>query len=477
MNQNTNILIADDDSDITASCLKLLMRDIKNARVSYADTPEECRKRVLSEKFDIIFLDIHFAGYAETGLDLLPELKGIQPDATIFMLSSADDAKTVIKCMNLGAADFISKKDKKELNIVERIKSFQASVEERLKDTEAGKRIACELKLSFASKAMIEVLRQAAFARRSEKIPVLITGETGVGKDVIARVIGHKNKPTEMVTVDCGAIPSELAESEFFGHIKGSFTGAVSNKEGKFQLADGGDLFLDEIGNLKPTIQEKLLRATQSKEITPIGGTKSQKVDVRLIFATNENLDEMVEEGRFRQDFLERIRGIWIRIPSLRERTEDIPVIINSMIAKSENPAIQIAPACMSILCGYNWPGNVRELENVLTQMIMQASNGIITPRNLPASFLEKLGREEQETNEDLIAADHIPGVYRLPLVGSFKEAQAKFIKLYILDRFESLGQSVSKRKLARELGMSRSTLERYESELQLELPNRGGEE
>lgn len=476
MDQLLNILIADDDSDIIAGCLKLFKRELKDARVFYVQTPEECRSLVGVQIFDIVFLDINFDDSPLTGLDLLPEIKTLQPTAKVFILSSNDDQQTMLKSLHLGAADFISKKDQEVISIVNVIKSFNSDELKINEDMEEGRRIATEIGIAYISKSMTDIFSQVAFARRNLNTTVLITGETGVGKEVIATAITLRNKEKNVVTVDCGAIPMELAESEFFGHVKGSFTGAVSNKQGKFQLANGGDLFLDEIGNLKSGIQEKLLRATQTKEITPVGDTKAQKVNVRLIFATNENLEEMVEQGKFRQDFLERIKGIWIKIPPLRERAEDIPLIIKSLLSKADNPNLEIAPSCLSILCGYSWPGNVRELESVVQQMISQAYSGPITVRHLPERFIERLKVEEVNLGAYEVEKPHVPGVYSIPLRGTFEEAQSVFARFYLTDRYERLGTQASKRQLAKDLQLARSTLDRYVTDLKLDFVNRGGE-
>ncbi len=471
-----DILIADDDSDITKSCMKLFMRDLQNANVTYVKTPDECRAAIRKQCFDLVFLDINFSEFSCTGLDLLPEIRTTRPSTKVFMLSSMDDDKTVITSMALGAADFIPKKNGKVLDIVDVIKNFKRDEEMVLLDIEEGKRIAAEMGIAFVSSAMTKIFGQVAFARRNKDTAVLITGETGVGKEVVAQAIAYQNKDKKITTIDCGAISSGVAESEFFGHMKGSFTGAIAHKTGKFYEADGGDLFLDEIGNLKSDVQEMLLRATQTKEITPVGGSETKKMEVRLIFATNEDLNKMVDQKRFRQDFLERIRGIWIEIPPLRERPEDIPVVVQSLIAKSSNPELQIVPTCMSLLTAYAWPGNIRELGKVVTHMIAQAYSGPITVRHLPERFFKLLSAQMELAAPPVAGESHIPGMYTLPLQGSLESAHIEFIRQYITDRYLQLGDNASKRQLAKELGIARTTLDRYETDLKLDFGPRGDE-
>ena len=469
------ILIADDDCDITKSCMKLFMRDLQNANVTYVRTPDECRAAIRKQCFDLVFLDINFSQFSCTGLDLLPEIRTTRPSTKVFMLSSMDDDKTVITSMALGAADFIPKKNGKVLDIVNVIKNFKRDEEMVLLDIEEGKRIAAEMGIAFTSSAMTKIFGQVAFARRNKDTAVLITGETGVGKEVVAQAIAYQNKDKKITTIDCGAISSGVAESEFFGHMKGSFTGAIAHKTGKFYEADGGDLFLDEIGNLKSDVQEMLLRATQTKEITPVGGSETKKLDVRLIFATNENLDKMVNEKRFRQDFLERIRGIWIEIPPLRERPEDIPVIVCSQIAKS-SPGLKIVPTCMSLLTAYAWPGNVRELEKIVNHLMAQAHSGPISVRHLPKHFFDLLGAQ-MDLATSLVAGEiRIPGRYAVSLQGSLESAHADFTRQYLADRYVQLGDDFSKRQLAKELGIARTTLDRYETDLNLDFSARGEE-
>jgi DNA-binding NtrC family response regulator len=449
--------------------MKLFMRDLPKARLSYARTPEECRQRVRQERFNIVLLDIAFAPNDAAGFTLVPEIKAAQPDTKIFMLSGLDDDLTVLRCLELGAVDFISKRENEVAGIANVLKNYINSETKRHSDVATGKAVAEQIGAVYASRAMEDVFARIAAARRNKAMPVLITGETGVGKDVVAMAIALGTTGKAPVSVDCGAIQETLAESEFFGHVRGSFTGADTNKVGKFQQAHGGDLFLDEIGNLKRGIQDKLLRAIQSKEITQVGALRAQKVDVRIIAATNENLDSMVADGRFRQDLLERLKGIWIEIPPLRERPEDIQPIAEAIVAKSGKPHLTFAPTFMSLLRSYSWRGNVRELEHLIREIVAEVDAGPITSRHLPEHFRSRLNGELSLAHDDG-RPPHVAGTYQVPLTGTLEQAEAVFIGRYLADRYDRMGAAASKVQLARDLQISRQTLDTYLKKLGMTL-------
>lgn len=395
-----------------------------------------------------------------SGLTLLPEFRSAQPDSKIIMLSTHDDQHTMMSCMQAGATDFISKRDIDIPHIAKIIRGLIESQIQDKQDEAKGFRLAGLVGAKFASDSMRRVFALAARAQRATTTSVLITGETGVGKDVVANAIAAVNEKRSLVSVDCGAIAESVAESELFGHERGSFTGAERTTLGKFRAAQGGDLFLDEIGNLKRSIQEKLLRAIQNKEVTPVGG-KSVKVDTRIISATNENLDQQVINGNFRKDLLERLRGIVIHIPPLRDRPEDIAVIANGIIAASNKPTLTIAPACMSLMTAYSWPGNVRQLANVVNAMIAAAVSSPITVRQLPQQFMQALAIEmqlqpaPQPTDGPVLRID-------IPLETELFVAENQFLKAFIEARQRQLGVKPSSVDLAAKLSISRTTLRKY---------------
>jgi DNA-binding NtrC family response regulator len=455
-----NILIADDDTSVYSASIKPFVRDLPEAKIFSAATPELCRQMMATQKFQFILLDISFGPNDSSGLALLPEFRMAQPDAKIIMLSTHDDQITMMSCMRAGATDFISKRDIDVSHIANIIRGFIESQNQEKHDEAKGLRLAGLVGAHFVSESMRRVFTLAAQAQRSDSTPVLIIGETGVGKDVVANAIACVNEKRSLVSLDCGAIAETVAESELFGHERGSFTGADRTTIGKFRAAQGGDLFLDEIGNLKRSIQEKILRAIQNKEVTPVGG-KAVKVNTRVIAATNEDLDEQVTNGNFRKDLLERLKGIVINIPPLRDRPEDITVIAEAIIAASDKPTLTIAPACMSLLCAYSWPGNVRELQHTVKAMLAAAVNSPMTVRQLPQHFMRALASEMELQPADAIISGPTLRI-DVPLEAELVVAENQFLKTFIEARQRHLGEKSSAGDLAEKLNISRTTLRKY---------------
>lgn len=468
------VLIADDDVDVISACLGITARSLNaKASIKYASSPQGTLSILCKETFDLIFLDISFGRGDMSGIGIIPEVVKNHPRSKLVMLSGLDDDRTVLQCVQLGATDFVSKNNEGLGKLANIIENNIASDITHHNDLADGEKIAEACGAIFSSEKMSLVFKQVALARRHPELPVLIIGETGVGKEVIARAINFDTKRPK-VDVDCGAIPENLAESEFFGHKRGAFTGADNSKLGKFQLANNGDLFLDEIGNLKRGLQDKFLRALQYKEITPLGGI-TQKVSVRIIAATNESLDKLVEQGRFRQDLYERLKGIVIEIPTLRERPEDIEPLIRNFIRVSAKPELTVAPTCMNLLKSYSWRGNVRELELITKEMIAGSSGNQLNIAHLPKRFRMALASELAPTFE---ATDQQASagyrVYNLPLNGSLDEVTDCFLAMYLFDRFKLLGEKASKTELAKELGIARNSLSQYLKRLSVALPEVG---
>ncbi|MGE0175098.1 MAG: sigma-54-dependent transcriptional regulator [Oligoflexales bacterium] len=464
-----NILIADDDSTVYSASIKPFMRDIPEAKIYSAATPALCRQMMAGQQFQFILLDISFGSNDLSGFALLTEFRQAQPNSKIIMLSTHDDHLTMMNCMSAGATDFISKRDIDISHIAKIIRGFIQSQGQERHDEATGLRLAEMVGARFASDSMRRVFALAALAQRSRGTPVLITGETGVGKDVVANAIASVDMKRPLVSVDCGAIAESVAESELFGHERGSFTGADRTTLGKFRAAQGGDLFLDEIGNLKRSIQEKLLRAIQNKEVTPVGG-KAVKVDARVIAATNEDLEKQSTIGNFRKDLLERLKGIVIHIPPLRDRPEDIAVIANGVIASSDKPTLVIAPACMSLLTAYSWPGNVRELEHVVNAMVSAAANSPITVRQLPQQFMRALSNEMQRQTGTLPIEGPSLRI-EIPLDTELLVAENHFLKAFLEARQQQLRVKPSSVELAEKLNISRTTLRKYVKRLGLAEP------
>ena len=464
------VLIADDDPFLVSACQEIIARQFPGAQIDCTEDPDDCLRLARANQYSVVLLDISFGPADNEGLSLLPEITRLQRFAKIFMFTGFDDRQTILQCHALGATDFISKNDGDLETIASVLRGHVESEAKQESDASEGQRIAAAIGAVFSSQAMTEVFTRVAYAQRHRNIPVLITGETGVGKDVVAMAIAAGKSPRLPITVDCGAIPETLAESELFGHVRGAFTGADEDKSGKFALADKSDLFLDEIGNLKRSIQDKLLRAIQSREITPIGANRPVKIDTRIIAATNEDLESMVAAGRFRQDLLERLKGIWITVPPLRDRPEDISPIVDSILAESSKPHLKVAPSCLSLLQSYSWPGNVRELKHVVREMVGSCERGPITSRHLPAHFRQRLSTELAAERACHVTPMHVPGAYHVGLTGTLFEAESGFLAQYIQDRYRCLKPTASKRALAAALGISRNTLDVYIKRLGINL-------
>jgi len=383
------ILVVDDEIG-TRESLKMILKT--DYQVFLAKNAEETFQQLETQPFDLILLDIILPDM--DGLRVLEKIKQKDPEQMVIMITATKTIKTAVEAMKLGAYDYVTKPfDVDELRlIISRALSTQALKEE-------NQRLWREIDRSFGfdniigkSKVMrdiFKIVHQVANTRST----VLIMGESGTGKELIARAIHYhsprKNHP--FVTINCAAIPDTLIESELFGHEKGAFTNAIERKLGRFEIAHQGTLFLDEIGELSLMTQAKILRFLEEKEFNRVGGSKTIKVDVRLIAATNKDLPQQVKRGEFREDLFYRINVVPILLPPLRERKEDIPLLIEHFIKKfnSENQknVKGITPEALQALMNYDWPGNVRELENLIERVVALTQNEYIRPEELPIPF------------------------------------------------------------------------------------------
>ncbi len=350
----------------------------------------------------LVITDMKMPG--RSGIDLLRELRSRYPETTVILMTAYGTVQTAVEAMRAGAFDYIAKPiDYDELlvvlaralerrNLLDRV--------ERLRST-LGEKFGFE-DIIGKSKPLIRVLNMAARVALTDSV-ALICGETGTGKELLARAI-HRNsrrKDGPFAIINCGAIPKDLLESELFGHTKGAFTGAISDKPGRVESAQGGVLFLDEIGDLPLELQVKLLRLIQHGEIEKVGSAGSRRVDVRIIAATHRNLKAMVEEGAFREDLYYRLAVIPLEIPPLRERAEDIPELAEHLFRQTRQkhgrPELRLPASLLPRFAGYEWPGNVRELENVIERLVVLTPGNEIAPEDLP-EFL----RRGQPTLDDL---------------------------------------------------------------------------
>lgn len=354
--------------------------------VSTVHSAEDAVKLIYEQQYNLIVSDVMMPGM--TGVELLKQLNETSQNIPVLLMTAYGTIQGAVDAMRLGAVDYLTKPIdlehlKKSVNFW--IKTSQKTQKPSTKKTETK-----DLELIGESKKMKEVFELVQKVADS-RATVLITGESGTGKEMIAKAIHKQSSRNKkpFIAISCAALPETLLESELFGHEKGAFTGADNMKQGRFELADGGTLFLDEIGEIPPLIQVKLLRVLQEREFERLGGTKPISVDVRLIAATNRNLQQAVEENTFRQDLLYRLQVIEIELPPLRERIEDIEPLVYHFLKKYQTTIQSVDDSVLGILKKYTWQGNVRELENCIERAIVLAPKNttILTPDLLPPSM------------------------------------------------------------------------------------------
>jgi DNA-binding NtrC family response regulator len=387
------ILVVDDEVVICKSIQRILSPE--GYEVEFSLSGEEALEKLNQESFDIVITDLKMPGM--DGIELLVKVKEKDPEIIVIMITGYSTVQTAVQAMRMGALDYIPKPFTPEelVVVVEKALDKKKLIFENIylhKELEA--------KYSFENIVGNSPKMQEVFKFIRKVAPtdstVLIYGESGTGKELIARAIhfnsNRKNKP--FFPVDCGALSQDLLESELFGHVKGSFTGAVSTKPGIFEVADGGSVFLDEIGDINPVIQGKLLRVIQEQEFLQVGGVQPKKVNLRFIVATNKNLERLVSEKRFREDLYYRLNVVSITIPPLREKKDDIPILAYHFLKKFNQEMGKdiksISVEAMNKLINYEWPGNVRQLENVIERAVVMAESQAIVSEYLPASILGK---------------------------------------------------------------------------------------
>jgi len=381
-----SVLIVDDEVGTRESIKMILKLDYE---VLLAKNAEEAFLQIKEHSPDVILLDIILPDI--DGLRVLEKIKAGDPDAIVIMITATKTVKTAVEAMKLGAYDYVTKPfDIDELRlIISRSLSTQALEKEvKYLRKEIGKSYGPGniIAKSKVMESIFTVVRQIA----DSKSTVLIMGESGTGKELVSRAIhyGSNRKNFPFVTINCAAIPETLIESELFGHERGAFTNAIEKKLGRFEIAHRGTLFLDEIGELSLSTQAKILRFLEEKEFNRVGGSKTIKVDVRLITATNRDLKQLLKKGAFREDLYYRINVVPIVIPPLRERKEDIPMLLDHFMKKfntENNKKVKgVSKEALELMMNYEWPGNVRELENLIERVIALTANEYIQPNELP---------------------------------------------------------------------------------------------
>ncbi|HUI29295.1 MAG TPA: sigma-54 dependent transcriptional regulator [Candidatus Acidoferrales bacterium] len=401
----TNVLLVDDEPNILRT-MKICLESI-GLEVTAVSRSDEALKIANQKQFDIAFLDLKM--YPLDGIQLLAEIKKIFPDIIAVIVTAHGSVDSAVQAIKQGAYDYLQKPfDFQELQ------HFAQKVHENFKLQRQLKQLQQQLNLYQASEDIIttnpQMLSLLNLAREvaDTNISVLIEGESGTGKEVMARFIHNTSarKDGPFVTVNCAALSESLLESELFGHVKGAFTGAVKDRQGRFEMADGGTVFLDEITEIPTTTQAKLLRFLQSREFERVGDSQTIKVDVRFIAATNRDLKDALGSGRFRDDLYYRINGVTIKLPSLRERPDDIPILIKHFIEKfGKQNQPEVSSEAFKMLTGYQWPGNIRQLENVVERAVLLAHGRKIEPYHLPDEIQSK-------ENKRLVSLDELEKDY-----------------------------------------------------------------
>jgi DNA-binding NtrC family response regulator len=451
------VVIVDDEKNIRRTLQMVL--EGEGYTVELLGAAEELLERLKDGPVDSVLLDVRLPGM--DGLTALERVRQEYPETNVIMISGHATLTDAVRATKLGAFDFLEKPLNRERVLV----SVRNSVERRsmssriraLEVAEGGD------EPMLGTSQVMESVRQKIEKVASTGVRVLVTGESGTGKELIARAIHRASKRASgpFVKVNCAAIPSELIESELFGHEKGAFTGAVARKRGYFELADGGTLFLDEIGDMSLDAQAKVLRALQTGEISRVGGERAFVVDVRVIAATNKDLDEEVKQGSFREDLFYRLSVVPVLSPPLRERGEDVLVLMDSFLERFARehgePPQTLSPAAREALRRYDFPGNVRELRNLAERLVILADNPI-TLEDLPPKIA---GAEGRSTPPTIAARSEgaTPGMIDLQAYGSLtlRELREAVEREYILKKLEETGWNVT--RAAESLGIERTNL------------------
>ncbi len=402
------LIVVDDDENILQS-LKMALESNKSFRGDYFNHPHEALKALMTGPYALALIDLRMRPL--DGIGLLKKIRKVSPETLVILMTARGSVSTAVEAMKAGAHDYIEKPfDFEHLNLLlERAATYFRAVgtlnryglpEETAADT-----------IDTRHTAMLELLKLATRVAASP-LPVLIEGESGTGKELLARHI-VRNSPRHdkpFIAVNCAAIPESLMESELFGHTKGAFTGAVSDRRGLFAEADGGTLFLDEIGEMPVKLQARLLRVLQEGEIHPLGSARPRKVDVRIIAATNVDIEQALAEKLFREDLFYRLNGLRLSLPPLRERPEDIPLLTERFLRDAGREDFPVSTEAMHLLLHHHWPGNVRELENTIRRALLLAGDGRIEAAHLPPPMAraEQPGGEAALLSLEAVEKEHI---------------------------------------------------------------------
>jgi len=462
-----NVLVLDDEADIRESLDALLT--LEGYSVDLAETAGEGLQKLESRNFDLVLLDLMLPD--RSGLEVLREVRERDHEIPIVLITAYGSIQVAVEALKSGANDYFSKPWDNEKLLIEIDRMIS---KRRLERENAQLKRALKQRYSFPnivgkSERMLRILDLVSQVAPSRST-ILITGETGTGKELIAKAI-HANSPRAdqmFIAVNSGSLPPDLLESTLFGHVKGSFTGAIASRKGYFEIANRGTIFFDEIGTISMDMQAKLLRVSQEREFMPVGSTQPVRVDVRILAATNADLRKLVEEGKFREDLYYRLNVINIALPPLRERKEDIPLLVDYFFTKycQENEkflgpagrsALRFEPDAMQVLIDHHWPGNIRELENVVERAVVLASQPTVTVDVLPDHLLQAAGLRIRRDNGGGLPAD-----------ASLFEIVADFERRIILERLEAANWSQT--EAAENLHVPLSTLNQKIKRLNIEI-------
>jgi two-component system, NtrC family, response regulator PilR len=450
------ILVVDDEASIREFLQIMLKRE--RMVVEVAENGQVAWEKLQTQSFDLVISDIQMPEM--TGIELLQKIKSRDQESLVLMITAFGTTDVAVQAMKLGAYDFLTKPfklDDVKLRIQNALEKRTLVLDNVRLRKELGARYSYS-NIIGGAKPMLEVFELIKRVAPTNS-NILVTGESGTGKELVAKAIHYNSERRDapFISVNCGAIPEELIESEMFGHIKGSFTGAIRDKKGYFESADGGTLFLDEIGELPLSMQATLLRALSDGTFIPVGSAETLKSNVRIVAATNRNLEDEVREQNFREDLYFRLNVINIKLPSLRERRDDVPMLLDFFVekfSKSFGKEITAIPTeTVKLLSAYNWPGNVRELENVVERMMALESSGSLSVEGIPEHIREPM-KPRFESLGEYLKWDK-SGV-------ELEEVLAKVEREYLLKAIEDAGGT--RKKAAKLLGVTMRSL-RYRLE------------
>ena len=464
---SASILVVDDEEAILSSLSSIL--EDEGYDVSVARSGAEALKIYTTDPPELMILDIWMPEM--DGLETLKRVKELVPTAQVMMMSGHGSIETAVKAIKLGAYDYIEKPLSLE-NVTLRVK--HALEQYRLEEENRTLRTTVQRKFELVGQSpVMQQLRQLIDTAGPTNSRVLIGGENGTGKELVARAIHQQSTRADhpFVAVNCAAIPETLIESELFGHEKGSFSGATSMKRGQFEQADGGTLFLDEIGDMSLSTQAKVLRALQEQQFTRVGGTKLMKVDVRVLAASNKDLPKEIEKGTFREDLYYRLNVVPIVVPPLRERREDIPLLIRHfMKLHAEEQGLrakEITPEAMQVFQQYEWPGNIRELRNLIERLMIMVPGNVIDTAQATMSLQVKPSAAAAPTPGAGATAPAISPLFTQPF-DSLRDARNAFEKEYIAKKLREHHWNIS--RTAEDLKIERSHLHRKIKLLDVEM-------